>query len=101
MKLCFYIYFLLVFFIIIDIIVCFFSCYENDKGVLVKDLKMIIINYLKGWFFLDLLTSIPYEKFIKTGFFLLFIDDSVNIAKFAKLPRLYRLLNLTKMFKLL
>jgi len=34
------------------------------KGVVVMKRRDIIINYLKGWFWLDLLASFPYSWFI-------------------------------------
>lgn len=34
------------------------------KGVVVMKRKDIMVNYLKGWFWLDLLASFPYNWFV-------------------------------------
>nr|CAH8856340.1 unnamed protein product [Trichobilharzia regenti] len=46
---------------IIDIILNFWTTYVSKSGQVVYHLKAIAINYLRGWFFLDLLAAIPFE----------------------------------------
>ena len=46
---------------ICDIVLTFNSTYYREQdGLLETSRKQITINYLKGWFFLDLITSIPF-----------------------------------------
>jgi hypothetical protein len=33
----------------------------NSEGVLNTNAKEVIAKYLKGWFFIDLIASIPYD----------------------------------------
>jgi hypothetical protein len=43
---------------LLEIIANFFTGFYN-KGILIINLKLIIINYLKGWFLIDLCSSSP------------------------------------------
>ena len=45
---------------IIDIIISFFRAYYNFEYVLEKQTKKIVIHYLKGYFFQDLISAIPF-----------------------------------------
>jgi hypothetical protein len=42
-----------------DIIVNFLCALETDQGDLIIDRKAIAIEYLKGWFWIDFLSTIP------------------------------------------
>ena len=44
---------------IIDVILNFFTAYEDDNGELISDHKKIVVAYLKSWFLIDFLSSIP------------------------------------------
>jgi hyperpolarization activated cyclic nucleotide-gated potassium channel 1 len=44
-----------------DLISNFFSAFEDEKMILVDDLKKIILAYLKGWFFIDFLSIFPLD----------------------------------------
>ena len=50
----------------------------------VSDRKSISINYIKGWFFVDIVSIIPFDEFFKSG-------DDVNSSKFHKLARVARI----------
>ncbi|VDO76984.1 unnamed protein product, partial [Schistosoma mattheei] len=43
------------------IILNFWTTYVSKSGQVVYHLKAIAINYLRGWFFLDLLAAIPFD----------------------------------------
>jgi len=47
-------------FFLIDICLNFHTAYYHD-GTLVFDQKKIVNNYLRGWFLIDLIASVPYE----------------------------------------
>ena len=51
----------------VDIFVNFISSYEDAEGLPVVDLGDIALNYLKGWFTLDLLACMPVQL-IESGF---------------------------------
>lgn len=48
-------------FFLLDIIINFLSAYENSEGKTIVNCKSIAVNYLTGWFLLDLSTSIPVQ----------------------------------------
>ena len=49
---------------IIDLIVGFFRAYYNFEEILIKNNLNICINYLTGWFFIDLIEAIPFYTII-------------------------------------
>ena len=79
---------------IADIIINFFRAYNNFDENLIKRKKKIISHYLKTWFILDLILSIPYYsilELVERNNILLFNYYYIN-------PMLYILL-LIKVFK--
>jgi hypothetical protein len=48
----------------IDIFLTFFTALENEKGDLVYEYGQIAINYIKGFFFLDIAANLPFEYII-------------------------------------
>jgi hypothetical protein len=42
-------------------IICIFSAYEDDEGILVYEPKTVMLNYFQGWFIFDLTASIPFD----------------------------------------
>ncbi|CAC5414646.1 KCNH8 [Mytilus coruscus] len=74
---------------IIDIALNFCTSFLSRSGHIVYDLKQIAINYIKGWFLLDLLAALPFD------FLFLFnvnLKTPVHLLKLARLLRLARLL---------
>ena len=45
---------------ITDIVVNFFSAYEKKNNVIETRKRHIAIDYLKGWFFIDAISSVPF-----------------------------------------
>lgn len=82
---------------IIDMILMFFSTFYDSRGDIVSNHKQIAIAYLKGYFWIDLLTSIPFG--------LLFgredsnTDNANKILSLLKLPKLIRMIKLAKIIK--
>ena len=58
---------------IIDIIISFFIAYYNFDEILIIEPKLIAKNYLKTWFFIDLISAIPFQTF-----FTIFINKCKN-----------------------
>ena len=48
-------------FFIVDVFVIMNSAFYNDEVYLIDDRKIIIIEYLKTWFFIDVFSSIPID----------------------------------------
>ena len=84
-----------------DIIINFFTPYY-DNNTLVTQKSKIAKNYIKGWFFIDLVACIPfhmlqqdsdagkYNKLLRL----------LRVARLYRLLRLFRLVKITKMLKL-
>ena len=50
-----------------DILVVFNTAYYDDDVDLVDDRKQIAKTYVKGWFTIDLLAIIPFDKIISSA----------------------------------
>ena len=55
-----------------DIIINFNSAFLNESYLTIDDRKVIVCNYLKGWFLFDLLAVFPF------GLILLLIPEENN-----------------------
>lgn len=44
-----------------DILLNFRTTYVSRKGEVVSDSKSIAVNYLRGWFVVDLLAALPFD----------------------------------------
>ena len=47
------------FLFMIDLVLNFVTAIENDNGELCTDRKKIVVSYLKTWFLIDFMSSIP------------------------------------------
>jgi hypothetical protein len=78
----------------IDVILTFNCAVEITDLKINDDRSFIAKEYLKGWFWVDILTILPFD--------LLFQGTNYNtIARFFRIGRLYRLVRLTKLQKIL
>ena len=66
---------------------------ETNKAALAK-------NYLKGWFVIDLVTTIPFQVIERLDTTAKGSADT-KVVRLARIPRLYRLLRIFRLFKLL
>lgn len=48
-----------------DIIVSFISAYTNEEKVLIDDRKMVAKQYVSGWFVIDLIATLPFDRMIQ------------------------------------
>ena len=78
----------------IDVILCFFTAYEDENEDLVYDRCKIAKSYCKSWFLIDVFSVIPLSEVMQTG-------DFASMARIARLPKLYRLIRLIKLIRLL
>jgi hypothetical protein len=76
----------------IDMVVVFFTPYYQ-KYMLVTSYKKIAIRYLKLWFWLDLISIIPFQLFVNSE------SDNGQHSKLLKLPKLYRFARVFKVLK--
>ena len=47
-----------------DIFVNMFSAYEDQDLRIQDDRKLIVLNYLRGWFFIDIIAILPIEAIL-------------------------------------
>ena len=78
--------------LLIDILITFRTAYFDkwDRLRLIIDECEIAKKYICGWFFIDLLTSIPFE----------FMLPASNIVKFVKVFRVFRFVRIVKILRL-
>ncbi|KAA0192740.1 Potassium voltage-gated channel protein eag [Fasciolopsis buskii] len=78
---------------LLDIVLNFHTTFVGPTGAVISDPMLIRLNYLKGWFMVDLIASLPYGLlgFLRTS-------DNTHMAnlfvalKFVRLLRLWRVL---------
>jgi hypothetical protein len=81
----------------IDILINFVSAYEDvQTGLIVVDTKKIAIDYIQGWFFIDLVATLPTQLLES-----IFNGPELKLARLSRLPRLYRVIRILRMFKVL
>ena len=91
---------LLDFLFLCDIGVNFFSIYVQASGAIVTSRRIIARRYLRTWFALDLIASIPYTLLDLW----VFNQDSTqprlnSFIRILRLPRMYKLLRLVRVMK--
>lgn len=89
---------------LIDIIITFFTSYTDSDNIEVTQHKRIMKNYIKFWFWIDLLSIIPFDYLFSSSgdnTSALNINALFRFAKFSKLYKIVRLTRLAKVFKLL
>jgi hypothetical protein len=68
----------------VDIFVTLFTVIENN-GKEIDSFREITKNYIRGWFFIDILTIIPWDLFFDAG----------NLSLISKLPRVLKFIRIT------
>lgn len=73
----------------LDMILNFFFAFLDDRDEVIDNRKEIAMTYLKGWFTIDLFTILPISQILNTA-------DYGNLARIARLPKLYRLIKILR-----
>lgn len=81
---------------LIDILLSFNTGYVK-KGAIVMNRNLILKHYLKSWFFVDLISTFPFDWIINQSPFYQY-NYSTNDKDFTKAPKLLRVIKLTKFF---
>ncbi|KAA0202458.1 hypothetical protein HAZT_HAZT009237 [Hyalella azteca] len=74
-----------------DIILNFRTTYVNKKGEVVLCPRKIALNYIKGWFVLDLVAAIPFELILQSR-----TENEVSFSA----NKIYTMLKLTRLLRL-
>lgn len=80
----------------IDIILTFFSATEDSQGHFETRIPKIAIKYIKSFFFIDLVTTFPFQLVESWA-----EQDDIKVLRVIRLQRLYRLLRIFRLLKLL
>ncbi|XP_028895692.2 LOW QUALITY PROTEIN: potassium voltage-gated channel subfamily H member 4 [Zeugodacus cucurbitae] len=76
---------------IADILLNFRTTFVSSKGEVVSDSKLIAINYLRGWFVVDLLAALPFDHLYASDLYN-GEESHIHLVKLTRLLRLARLL---------
>jgi hypothetical protein len=80
----------------LDIVFAFFTAYIDENDVLVTDRGKIVSGYMKGWFLVDLFSTLPF------GLIMDGIGSGASaLSKYPKLLRMLRLVRLLKLVRLI
>ena len=71
------------------ILTFFTAFYDSDHNV-TTDKSSIAKNYLTSWFLIDFISIFPFDLCFQTN------KDYSSLARIARLPRLYKLLKITR-----
>jgi hypothetical protein len=81
---------------VVDMMAAFNTVYYDIEMNMIDNRKAIALNYIKGWFTIDLLAIMPFDLLFSLG------GGNLNgLVRVARLGKLYRLVKLTKMLRLL
>lgn len=78
---------------ILDIFINFFTAYYDSEGILITSCKKIILHYLKGWFFIDFISSFPGNFFFGNA------GSANKLLRIFKLPRLFKIAGIGKIMR--
>lgn len=83
-----------------DIVMNFYTSYINSDGDEITDRRKIIVNYLKGYFFIDFCAAFPIDNFI-----VMLVDNSEGatdalLSDLLKLSRIFRLSRILRFSRL-
>ncbi|XP_038115677.1 potassium voltage-gated channel subfamily H member 8 isoform X2 [Culex quinquefasciatus] len=76
---------------IVDILVNFRTTYVSRKGEVVSNSKSIAVNYLRGWFVVDLFAALPFDHLYASNV-ISGEESHIHLVKLTRLLRLARLL---------
>jgi len=82
---------------LLDVVLTFFTAYQDEELNLVVSRRRIGWRYVRSWFFVDLLASVPSQVF-EAG---LESQQYNKLIRLLRLPRLYKLLRLVRLIKML
>ena len=79
----------------IDIVVCFNTAFINIEDLSInRNRTQISKRYLKGWFTIDFIAIVPFDKILSSGSF-------NSLVRFTRIGRLSKLLKLTRLLRVL
>jgi hypothetical protein len=80
-------------FLSIDMLLNCMTGYLKDGTKLVREQPAVLIQYLRSWFFFDLISTLPFHELVS-------MDESENNNSVLRLSKFFRLLKLFKLLRL-
>ena len=92
----------------LDIFATFFKAYQREDFGMEHDLKTVAVNYLKGWFAIDLMAVIPFDVIMNDiqsigseGSSAAATNQYNKLVRVTRIGKLYRLVKITKLLRVL
>ena len=86
-------YYIIEIFFIIFIILQFMQEYQDPETfTIIRDHKKIALRYIKGWFFIDIISTIPFEFFLNDKNYLIY----AKIIRLIRLPKLLQTMDIKR-----
>lgn len=83
---------------LIDIIVIFNTAYFDDDYKIIDCRKTICVEYIKGWFFIDVISILPIEMILKAD--AVKYNEMLRIARIGRIYKVVKLIRLVRVIKL-
>ena len=80
---------------LVDILIIFNSATYNENFEVVFERSEITWNYVTGWFFIDVVSIIPFELFFATK------GEAANLVRYARIGRIFKMLKLMRLLRLM
>ena len=87
-----------------DLIMNFFSAFEDDQMILIDDRKKILKSYFQGWFLIDFCSIFPIDIILSNAF----PDSSQSnqngynkLIRITRIGKVYKLVRIVKLKKLI
>jgi hypothetical protein len=83
----------------VDILITFNTSYtDTSTELVIVDRKLIAVKYLRGWFTVDLLSTVPFDlilnQFMENG------NENLASIRLIRMLRLFRLFKLSRLLKM-
>jgi len=77
----------------VDIILNFFTAYQDEEMNMIDDHRSIAKEYLKTWFVIDFISIIPFDLIMYYGSF-------NRVARLSRIGKIYKIIRMAKMVRL-
>ena len=82
----------------IDILVIYNSAFYDLNFILIESYKKIAFNYIRGWFFIDVLAVFPFDVILDN---FTKINETARIVRLGRIYKVVKLVKLTRMLKII
>ena len=84
-------------FFMADVVISFFTAYMDDEvGILEVRLEVIALHYLRGWFFFDLASSLPWDRV-----FCAVVHDNDSNSIYSRIVKVFRIIKILRFIRML